>query len=86
MFCLCRGVCFLHYPLACEKDHIAPRLCQKRRTRKKKGGGCVFAVSQLSAWRLALKDTGQAGTPYRFLKSSTYNIHFKSHLVLRVLA
>ena len=81
------GCLFSHpTPLACEKDHIAPQLCQKRRTRKKKGGWVCVRVSRLSAWRLALKDTGSAGTPDRFLKSSTYNMHFKSYPVLRVLA
>ena len=83
---MCRGVCFLHYPLACEKDHIAPQLCQKKKNTEEKWGWMGVRVSQLIAERLALKDTGSAETPYRFLKSSTYNIHFKSHLVLRVLA
>nr|DAF61333.1 MAG TPA: hypothetical protein [Siphoviridae sp. ctkV91] len=41
-------VVFSPHPLACEKDHIAPQLCQKRRTRKKKGGGCVFAFHSLA--------------------------------------
>nr|DAX59466.1 MAG TPA: hypothetical protein [Caudoviricetes sp.] len=48
MFCWWWGGCFLHYPLACEKDHIAPQLCQKRRTRKKNGGGWVFAFQGLA--------------------------------------
>nr|DAX64006.1 MAG TPA: hypothetical protein [Caudoviricetes sp.] len=84
MFCLCRGVCFLHYPHGCEKDHIAPQLCQKEGHGTRKKGGVGVRVSRLSAWRLAVKDTGSAGTPDRFLKSSTYNIHFKSYPVLRV--
>nr|DAN85451.1 MAG TPA: hypothetical protein [Caudoviricetes sp.] len=76
-------VVFSTTPHGCEKDHIAPQLCQKKKdTKEKRGGGCF----RLSAWRLALKDTGSAGTPDRFLKSSTYNMHFKSYLVLRVLA
>ena len=81
---MCRGVCFLHYPHGCEKDHIAPQLCQKKKDTKEKWGWVCVRVSRLSAWRLALKDTGSAGTPDRFLKSSTYNIHFKSYRVLRV--
>lgn len=81
---MCRGVCFLHYPHGCEKDHIAPQLCQKKKDTKEKWGWVCVRVSRLSAWRLALKDTGSAGTPDRFLKSSTYNIYFKSYPVLRV--
>lgn len=46
---MCAGV-FVSYPhpLACEKDHIAPQLCQKRRTQKKNEGGCVFAFHSLA--------------------------------------
>lgn len=66
VFCLCRGVCFLHYPLACEKYHIAPQLCQKKKDTEEKWRWMGVRVSQLSAWRLALKDTGSAETPYRF--------------------
>ena len=77
-------VVFSTTPHGCEKDHIAPQLCQKEKDTKEKRGWVCVRVSQLSAWRLALKDTGSAGTPLKFLKSSTYNIHFKSYLVLRV--
>lgn len=81
---MCGGVfVFSTTPRGCEKDHIAPQLCQKKKdTIKEKGGGCF----RLSAWRLALKDTAKKCTPLKFLKSSTYNIHFKSYPVLRVLA
>nr|DAS67999.1 MAG TPA: GRB2-binding adapter (GAPT) [Caudoviricetes sp.] len=49
VFCLCRGGCFLHYPLACEKDHIAPQRCQKKKDTKEKRGWMGVRVSQLSA-------------------------------------
>lgn len=82
---MCCGVfVFSTTPHGCEKDHIAPQPCQKKKDTEEKWMWVCVRVSQLSAWRPALKDTGSAGTPYRFLKSSTYNIHFKSYLVLRV--
>nr|DAO88567.1 MAG TPA: hypothetical protein [Caudoviricetes sp.] len=49
MFCVCRGVCFLHYPPGCEKDHIAPQLCQKKKDTEEKRGWMGVRVSQLSA-------------------------------------
>lgn len=56
---MCGGVfVFSSYPLACEKYHIAPQLCQKEKDTKEKWGWMGVRVSQLSAWRLALKDTG----------------------------
>ena len=70
-------------PMACEKDHIAPQLCQKRRTRKKNGGGCVFAFHSLAP---SVEGHRLSGNTLQVLKSSTYNIHFTSHPVLRVLA
>lgn len=79
-------VVFYPHPLACEKDHIAPQLCQKKKDTKEEWGWVCVRVSRLSAWRLALKDTAKKCTPLKFLKSSTYNIHFKSYLMLRVLA
>lgn len=55
-----RGGCFLHYPHGCEKDHIAPQLCQKEKdTEEKRGVG--VRVSRLTAWRLALKEHGLSG-------------------------
>lgn len=49
-----RGVCFLHYPHGCEKDHIAPQLCQKKKDAEEKWGWVCVRVSRLSAWRLAV--------------------------------
>lgn len=47
---VCAGVVvFFSYPLACEKYHIAPQLCQKEKDAKEKwGGGCVFAFQGLA--------------------------------------
>lgn len=83
---MCRGGCFLHYPHGCEKDHIAPQRCRKEEGHGRKMG--VGVCSYFKAWRLALSSVGhsQRCTPSKFLKSSTYNIHFKSYLMLRVLA
>lgn len=76
----------LPYPHGCEKDHIAPQRCQKEKDTEEKWGWVCVRISRLSAGRQALKDTAKKGTLSKFLKSSTYNIHFKSHPVLRVLA
>ncbi|QPB11588.1 hypothetical protein [Cutibacterium phage PAVL20] len=35
-------------PHGCEKDHIAPQLCQKKKDTKEKGGGWVFAFHSLA--------------------------------------
>ena len=73
-------------PHGCEKDHIAPQLCQKEKdTEEKKGGG---GCSRFTAYRLApsVEGHGLSGNALEVLKSSTYNVHFKSYLVLRVLA
>lgn len=51
-------VVFSSHPLACEKDHIAPQRCQKKKDTEEKGGWVCVRVSRLSAWRLALKYTG----------------------------
>ena len=83
---MCRGVCFLPYPHGCEKDHIAPQWCQKKKDTEEKRGWVYVRVSRLSARRLALKYTAKKCIPSRFLKSSTYDIHFKSHPMLRMLA
>ena len=83
----CSGVfVFSTTPHGCEKDHIAPQLCQKEKDTEEKWGRVCVRVSRPSAWRLAVLDTAKKGTLLKFLKSSTYNIHFKSYLVLRVLA
>lgn len=65
LFCLfrgcsvCAGVVVFHpHPLACEKYHIAPQLCQKEKDTEEKWGWMGVHVSRLSAERLALKDTG----------------------------
>ena len=83
---MCRGVYFLHYHLACEKYHIAPQLCQKEKDTKEKRGWMGVHVSQLSAYRLAPSGIGHglSRNTLKVLKSSTYNMHFKSHPVLRV--
>ena len=48
----CEGggvVVVLPYPHGCEKDHIAPQLCQKEEGHgRKMGGGCVFAFHGLA--------------------------------------
>ena len=59
---MCAGVfVFPSHPLACEKDHIAPQLCQKKKDTKEKWGWMGVRVSQLSAWRLAVKEHGLSG-------------------------
>ena len=46
---VCAGVVvFFSYPLACEKDHIAPQWCQKKKDTKENGGGWVFAFPGLA--------------------------------------
>ena len=46
---VCGGVfVFSSYPLACEKDHIAPQLCRKKKDTEEKWGGCVFAFQGLA--------------------------------------
>lgn len=80
---MCGGVVvFSTTPLACEKDHIAPQLCQKEKDTEEKRGWVCVRVSGL-----ALSGVGHrlSGNTLKVLKSSTYNIHFKSYLVLRVL-
>lgn len=83
VFCLCRGGCFLHYPLACEKDHIAPQLCQKEKDTEEKWGWMGVRVSGLAP---SVKGHGPSRNTLKVLKSSTYNMYFKSYPVLRVLA
>lgn len=52
---MCGGVfVFPSYPLACEKDHITPQLCQKKKDTEEKWGWMGVRVSRLSAWRLAV--------------------------------
>nr|DAD66281.1 MAG TPA: hypothetical protein [Siphoviridae sp. ctj7f2] len=71
-------------PHGCEKDHIAPQLCQKKKDTKEKRG--VGWCSRFTAYRLAPSVEGHrlSGNTLKVLKSSTYNIHFKSYQVLRV--
>ena len=46
---MCAGVfVFSFYPRICEKDHIAPQLCQKKKDTEEKWGGCVFAFHSLA--------------------------------------
>ena len=62
-----------------------PSCVKRRRTRKKKGmDGC----SRFTAYRLApsIERHGLNGNTLKVLKSSTYNMYFKSYLVLRVEA
>ena len=73
-------------PWHVKKITSPPSCVKRRRTRKKNGGWVRVRVSRLSASRLALKEHGLSGNTLKVLKSSTYNMHFKSHLVLRVLA
>lgn len=73
-----------HTPWRVRKITSPPSGVERRRTREKNGGGVCVRVSRLSAWRLAVLGTARRCIPAKFLKSSTYNIHFKSYLVLRV--
>lgn len=57
-----------------------PSGVKKRRTRKKNGGGWVFAFQGLAP---SVKGHGPSGNTLKVLKSSTYNMYFKSYLVLR---
>lgn len=79
------GWLFSPLPPMVVKKITSPPSGVKREGHERKKGMRV-RVSKLSAWRLAVKDTGSAVTPLKFLKSSTYNMHFKSYPVLRVLA
>ena len=52
---VCAGVVvFSTTPLACEKYHIAPQLCQKEKDTKEKWWWMGVRISMLSAWRLAV--------------------------------
>ena len=83
VFCLGWGVCFLHCPPGMwERSHRPPAVSKEKDT-KEKGGGCVFAFPGLAPSGVEHR---LSGNTLEVLKSSTYNIHFKSHLVLRVLA
>nr|DAU37887.1 MAG TPA: hypothetical protein [Caudoviricetes sp.] len=47
---VCAGVvAFPSHPLVCEKDHIAPQLCQKKKDTEEKRGWMGVRVSRLSA-------------------------------------
>lgn len=78
----------LFYPLTpwYVRKITSPPSGVKREGHGRKMGVGVCSRFRLSAWRPALKDTGKKGTLSKFLKSSTYNVDFKSYLVLRVLA
>ena len=76
-----QGDCFLHYPHRCEKDHIAPQRCQKKKDTEEKGGWMGVSVSGLAP---SVKGHRLSRNTLKVLKSSTYNMHFKSYLVLRV--
>ena len=79
---MCRGGCFLHYPHGCEKDHIAPQRCQKKKdTVKERGGVWVFTFQGLAP---SVEGHRLSGNTLKVLKSSTYSMYFKSYLVLRV--
>ena len=63
---VCGGVfVFSSTPMGVRKITSPPAVSKEKDTEEKWRWVCV-RVSQLSAWRLALKDTGSAGTPDRF--------------------
>lgn len=66
------------------KKITSPPSCVKREGHeRKKGSGCVFAFHSLAP---SAKGHRLSRNTLKVLKSSTYNIHFKSHPALRVLA
>ncbi|QPB11742.1 hypothetical protein [Cutibacterium phage PAVL21] len=68
-------------PHGCEKDHIAPQRCQKEKDAKEKWGWMGVHVSGLAP---SVEGHRLSRNILKVLKSSTYNMYFKSYLVLRV--
>lgn len=81
---VCAGVVvFSATPMGVRKITSPPSCVKREGHGRKKGGGCVFAFHSLAP---SVVGHGLSGNTLQVLKSSTYNIHFKSYPVLRVLA